>query len=90
MLHIPRPEVPDVLAEFSRVLRPGGLLSLSVVEGDGEGWEPVSYAQTYRRWYVFHRIEPLIQQLTLAGFDVLSYSRRSTHRNWLHLSAQRG
>lgn len=89
MLHIPRSEVPDVLAEFSRVLRPGGLLSLSVAEGDGEGWEAVSYARTHRRWYVFHRIEPLTEQLATAGFNVVSYSRRSTHRNWLHLNAKR-
>jgi len=89
LLHIPRPEVPAVLAEFARILRPGGELALSVAEGDGEFWEPVSYQPSHRRWYVLHRVEPLTAQLADAGFAVTSFSRRSTHRQWLQLRARR-
>ncbi|MFC4530001.1 class I SAM-dependent DNA methyltransferase [Sphaerisporangium dianthi] len=89
LLHIPRPEVPVVLGEFGRVLRPGGELTLSVAEGDGEGWENVSYEQSLRRWFVSHRIEPLGALLTEAGFSVAGHSRRSTHRDWLLIHARR-
>jgi ubiquinone/menaquinone biosynthesis C-methylase UbiE len=89
LLHIPRPDVPVVLSEFARVLRPGGELTISLAEGDGELWEPVSYESSRRRWYVLHRIEPFTTQLCEAGFDALGYSRRSTHREWLHLRARR-
>jgi SAM-dependent methyltransferase len=89
LLHIPRPDVPVVLSEFARVLRPGGELTTSLAEGDGELWEPVSYESSRRRWYVLHRIEPFTTQLCEAGFDALGYSRRSTHREWLHLRARR-
>ena len=90
LLHVPRSAVPVVLGEFARVLRPGGELTASLAEGDGELWEPVSYEPSRRRWYVLHRIEPLTAQLSDAGFDITSYSRRSTHRDWLQIRARRG
>jgi SAM-dependent methyltransferase len=89
LLHIPRPQVPVVLAEFARVLRPGGELALSVAEGDGDLWEPVSYQPSRQRWYVLHRLEPMTRQLRDADFELVSFSRRSTHRDWLQLRARR-
>ncbi|TJZ95184.1 class I SAM-dependent methyltransferase [Actinacidiphila oryziradicis] len=89
LLHIPRTDVPVVLSEFARVLRSGGELTTSLAEGDGEVWEPVSYQSSRRRWYVLHRIESFSAQLHEAGFDVVDYSRRSTHREWLHIRAHR-
>jgi ubiquinone/menaquinone biosynthesis C-methylase UbiE len=89
LLHIPRSQVPAVLADFARVVRPGGELALSVAEGDGESWEPVSYRPSHHRWFVLHRLGPMTAQLTDAGFDVASCSRRSTHRQWLQLRACR-
>jgi SAM-dependent methyltransferase len=89
LLHIPRPEVPVTLGEFARVLRPGGQLMISLAEGDGEFSEPVSYQPSHRRWYVLHRAGPMTRQLADAGFDVTSFARRSTHRQWLQLRARR-
>ncbi|UKY50650.1 class I SAM-dependent DNA methyltransferase [Streptomyces inhibens] len=89
LLHVPRPEVPTALGEFARVVRPGGLLVLSLAEGDGEGWEPVPYAPDLRRWYVQHRLAPLTAQLATAGFTVTGHTRWSTHRDWLMVRARR-
>ena len=89
LLHIPRLEVPVVLSEFARVLRPGGELMVSLAEGDGEFAEPVSYQPGYQRWFVLHRLEPVTGQLHDAGFELVSFSRRSTHRDWLQLRARR-
>ncbi|MGH3416171.1 MAG: class I SAM-dependent methyltransferase [Actinocrinis sp.] len=94
LLHIPRPSVPAALAEFARVLRPGGEMSLAVAEGDGEAWERVPYdlpgVEDVRRYYVLHRLEPLSELLEAAGFAVRDdHSRCATQRNWLHIHARR-
>lgn len=89
LLHVPRPEVPAALGEFARVVRPEGLLTLSLAEGDDEGWEPVPYAAQLRRWYVRHHLAPLTELLAAAGFTVTEHTRWSTHRDWLLVHARR-
>ncbi len=89
LLHLPREQAPSALAEFARVLRPGGELVLAVAEGDGEGWEASPYAAPGHRWFVLHRLEPLRDLLEAAGFTVTGVSRRTSHRDWLTLRAHR-
>ncbi len=43
LLHLPKHEALGVLGEIRRVLVPGGVLHLSLQEGDGEGWETAPY-----------------------------------------------
>ncbi|MBR7835493.1 class I SAM-dependent methyltransferase [Actinospica durhamensis] len=90
LLHIPRAMVPGVLAEFRRVLRPEGLLGLTIAEGEGEGWEQVPYREDeQRRYFVYHSAEAITTALEGAGFRIFGQIRTSTHRNWLTLHAGR-
>jgi SAM-dependent methyltransferase len=89
MLHVPRVDVPGVLAEFTRVTRPAGVLHLAVSEGDGEGWESARYGPNMPRWYVNHRFEPLSDMLASAGWQIVDVSRLRTVRDWLCLLAHR-
>lgn len=89
IVHVPRPDVSGALAEFGRVLRPGGHLVLIVAEGEGERWEEVPYQPDARRWYVYHRLEDLTGLLEAAGLTVRETARRPGNRNWLHFYAQR-
>jgi ubiquinone/menaquinone biosynthesis C-methylase UbiE len=89
LLHVPRPDVDVVLAEFARVLRPGGRLHLSVSEGDGEGWETDRYGSEQPRWFVHHREPPLRTALHHAGFQVTAVTRSLQGRNWLRMLAVR-
>jgi SAM-dependent methyltransferase len=90
LLHIPRPDVPGVLAEFSRTVRPGGQLYLSVAEGHGEGFEEASrYGSDDRRWFTLHRETDLAALLAAARFEVDQVSHTRGHRDWLDLRTHR-
>jgi ubiquinone/menaquinone biosynthesis C-methylase UbiE len=89
LLHVPRADVPAVLGEFARVTRPSGALHLAVSEGDGEGWESGHYGSDEPRWFVHHRLEPLRELLTGAGWSVVDVSRLHFVRDWLYVLAHR-
>lgn len=90
LLHLPREAVPAALAEFARAVRPGGILSMSVAEGDGEGFEVASnYASARRRWFTLYREPCLTALLTTAGFTVRHVHRHRAYRDWLSVCATR-
>jgi SAM-dependent methyltransferase len=90
LLHIPRAAVPGVLAEFARAVRPGGGLYVSVVEGDGEGFQVASkYGSNRRRWFTSHREPDLTAMLAGAGFAVHHVRRSRDQRAWLSIHARR-
>jgi SAM-dependent methyltransferase len=90
LLHIPSTAVPAVLAEFARAVRPGGGLYLSVVEGDGEGFQVASkYGSNRRRWFTLHREPDLTAMLAGAGFAVHHVRRSRDQEVWLSIHARR-
>ncbi len=90
LIHIPLADVPTVLAEFARIVRPGGQLYLHVAEGDGERFEVASrYGSDRRRWFTLHRERDLGPALAAAGFTLDQVSRNRSHRGWLDLHAHR-
>jgi len=69
LLHIPKAELPGVLAEIRRVLRPGGLFYMGVYGGiDTEGvWENDPY--TPKRFFAMYTDEAL-RRAAGGGFEV--------------------
>jgi SAM-dependent methyltransferase len=88
LLHVPLAEVPGTLAEFIRVLRPGGVLHLSVAEGDGESWESHQYDK-WPRWFTLYRPQPLRRLLVQAGFSIQKVRQQRLGRDWLVVEAIR-
>ena len=88
-LHIPRRRGPLVLAEFARVVRQGGVLHLSVSEGEGQAAEPRSYGVVATRLFVHHDQGELMGVLPEVGFRVTSVHRSASHRRWLTIGAVR-
>ena len=87
LLHIPRLDVPTVLAGVRRVLRPGGALYLSVQEGVGEKWSESDGGQ---RFFTFFQLEELMALLSEAEFTVKEdWTEAGGHSTWIHVLATR-
>ncbi|HWG26239.1 class I SAM-dependent methyltransferase [Actinospica sp.] len=99
LLHLPRETVPAALAEFHRVLKPGGHAVISIAEGDGEGWERYPHQDfegaedveggAVERYFVYHSRQAFTELLEAAGFEILWTFCASTHRNWMSLHLRR-
>jgi len=84
LLHIRRDDVPRALAGFARVLKPEGILYLSVKLGQGEEWTDFSCGQAARRFFVYWQPEALDAVLDAAGFDqVEGWLEEAGDTTWL-------
>lgn len=89
-MHLPREAAPQALAEFARIVRSGGSLSMSIAEGDGEGFEVATpYGSDRRRWFTRYREPELTALLTATGFSIRNIRRHRAYRDWLSVHATR-
>ena len=84
LLHVARADLPVVLARLASVTRPGGLLRMSLKEGDGEGWS-VHGDVALPRMFVYWREQPLRDVLAGAGWRVERVDHADGNRgeSWL-------
>jgi 2-polyprenyl-3-methyl-5-hydroxy-6-metoxy-1,4-benzoquinol methylase len=82
LLHIDRAELPAVLARLRTAVRPGGLLALTLKEGDGEAWS--SHKVELPRHFTYWRLDPLRDALLGAGWEPVVLERTAaTYGPWL-------
>ncbi len=92
LLHVSRADLRTVLARLADVTRPGGLLRVSLKEGDGEGWSTHG-AISGPRHFTYWRADELHTVVTGAGWtDVRVRSGIAGKRleSWLELAAVHG
>jgi ubiquinone/menaquinone biosynthesis C-methylase UbiE len=90
LVHLPREVIPQALAEFARIARSGGSLTMSIAEGDGAGFEVAApYGSDHRRWFTRYREPELTALLTAAGFSIRNLRRHRAYRDWLSVHATR-
>jgi 2-polyprenyl-3-methyl-5-hydroxy-6-metoxy-1,4-benzoquinol methylase len=90
LLHVDRADLPAVLARLAAVVRPEGLLHVSLKEGDGEAWSTHGAVPAPRR-FVYWREEPLRGALEGAGWRVDTLSRTTGRGGepWIDVVASR-
>lgn len=86
-LHVPRELSSPTLAEFARVLRPGGALHLSVAEGEGDEIQQARLGRGSDLFVVHHQEDGLTEMLSVNGFLVKSVDRSESMRRWLTIEA---
>jgi len=90
LLHVARADLPAVLTRLAAATRGGGLLRVSLKEGDGERWSThgsLDLPRTFTYW----REEDLVAVLAGAGWrvEVLERSESRRGERWLATTAVR-
>ncbi|HEX5086758.1 MAG TPA: class I SAM-dependent methyltransferase [Nocardioides sp.] len=90
LLHVAREDVPTVLTRLAGATRVGGVLGMSLKEGDGEEWSTHGHVRGPRR-FVYWREAPLGTALEDAGWRVHEINHRTTSNGqpWLVTRAVR-
>ncbi len=91
LLHVARADLPTVLARLAAAVRAGGVLALSVKEGDGEGWSTHG-SVAVPRMFTYWREPALRDVLAAAGWEVAQVHDGEGRRGerWLQVVAYRG
>jgi SAM-dependent methyltransferase len=85
MLHIERGDVEETLDGFWRVLRPGGVLYLSLKKGSGSGWLESGYGGQTQRFFTFWEPDELDAILDQVGFTSLEgWENKGESAHWLN------
>ena len=91
LLHVRRDDLPTVLERLAAVTRSGGVLRISLKEGDGEGWSTHGSVSNPRH-FTYWRADALIAVVDAAGWgevSVRSGIEGSRGETWLELSSVR-
>ena len=89
MLHLEKADVPATLAHFYDLLRPDGILYLSVKCGDGAEWTSLSYGHAESRFFTYWRPEAVHTLLQEAGFLLLDSLIEVAKAQWIVCFAQK-
>lgn len=90
LLHIPKTEINSAFAEIHRVLKPGGVLGLGLIEGDEEAYKESSGVNMPRlfTYYTREEAEALLESHEFESFYFDTFKPRS--KNYMHFLSRKG
>ena len=85
LLHLQRDDMLPTLQEFWRVLKPNGVLYLSVKQGAGEDWvRTEKYGHDLPRFFTFWQPETLDPLLQMAAFQIIDgFEEQGARDRWV-------
>lgn len=86
LLHIPRPQIGQALAEFKRVLKPGGLLLTAFHIGEGAIHRNEMWGQAVNLDFLLFHSEEMAEYLSEAGFTAEEVIEREPYPEVEHPS----
>jgi len=89
LLHVEKSQVHKALQEIKRVLKPGGILGLGLIEGETEEYRESSGIKM-PRWFSFYRKEEIGLLLKKEGFEIIHFEQfKPGSKNYLNFIAKR-
>lgn len=85
LLHLPKEKIPAAVKAWARLLRPNGILFLSVKEGSREGYEVDLLNGGKNKWMSFFSEEEL-KKFFSGSFDVVDSSSTTATDGVVHLN----
>jgi SAM-dependent methyltransferase len=90
LLHLPREDVASTLQNFAHILKPGGILYLTVKMGDDARWMPNPYKDDLLRYFTYWQPETLDPLIIQAGFQIVDgWQDQGKQDCWLVRFAQK-
>ncbi len=88
LFHLPKKDAPVAVGEFARTLKEGGVLYVSVKEGEGERMLSHAKVDNKPRFYAFYRMAELEDMLREHGFVILHADTEDVESvTWLNIYA---
>jgi SAM-dependent methyltransferase len=82
LLHIPRPQAPDVLGQINRVMGWGSLLYIAVKQGEGESWKEADGP----RFFTYYRPDEIAVSLQDCGFSIeTTWTEEALGQDWVNI-----
>lgn len=90
LLHLERGDLALALAGVRDILRPGGVLFMTLKEGAGEGWEIAKYGADTPRWFTYWSEREIDARLEAAELEVVEAATEAGRpERWIVRMARR-
>jgi len=82
IVHVKKENIENVIKEFYRVLKIGGVIFISFKPGNKEEFVKEDYLLGEGRFFAFYFLDELRKLLILSGFEIIKHNTLELNSNW--------